>query len=373
MVGRFELGCRRSANSMLAMGQAVLVAGVLTACSSVPDAINPVEWYKGASDLITGNERAEVANVPPKGAFPDVSRTPEKSADQRKDLTKGLVADRTNSNYAEPVRREVSPTRPLARRVPAATEVAATPANAPIVPPKAAVQTAALPAPSPTEGSRLSPDRPTPTARGELAPDSPPALGMQPPARADIPETVPVPGKGRVKPLQAQYEKRLAESAQQVVRPGMVELPQAALSTSGEEAPIHLIPPGSSRSRAAKPAKALPAVAVAPAPAASFQVASVDFASGANLTAADRTAIAEVARLYRQTGGVVRVVGNAPASSLSADAVSQMMGGLDASIQRANAVARELSKRGVPAGKIMVGADTAMAANAGAQVYIDVM
>jgi len=54
--------------------------------------------------------------------------------------------------------------------------------------------------------------------------------------------------------------------------------------------------------------------------------------------------------------------------------VHQMMDGLDASMQRANAVARELTKRGVPAGKIMVGADPAAGlGDVGAQVYLDVI
>ncbi|HLO76542.1 MAG TPA: hypothetical protein VK196_08815, partial [Magnetospirillum sp.] len=79
-------------------------------------------------------------------------------------------------------------------------------------------------------------------------------------------------------------------------------------------------------------------------------------------------------RLYKQTGGVVRIVGYAPAPVFGGDAVSQMMGGLDASMKRANAVARELTKRGVPAGKIMVGADTAAnLGDTGAQVFIDVI
>lgn len=380
MVGRFDRGCRRKAKGILALGQAVLMAGLLTACSTVPDAINPVEWYKGASDLVTGRERPEVASpVPGKDA------KTEASADQRKNLTKGLVADRGNAQYAEPIRREVAPTRPLARRAPAATDTQVA-ANAPAVPPKPAVQTGELPpasaqaaGPRGTESqSRLSPDHRTPTARND-GPSAPPgSLDMQPPARADIPENVAMPGKGRPKPVQQQFERRLAESAQQVVRPDMVAMPQPAsqIMANGDDAPIHLIAPGSPTKRRSGGGKGLAAPLPAPHPAASFQVASVEFASGSKLSAADRVAIGEVARLYRQTGGIVRVVGHAPAPAFnSVDAVGQLMGGLDSSMQRANAVARELSKRGVPASKIMVGADPSVAAmeSGGAQVYLDVM
>lgn len=376
MVGRFDRVCRRKAKGILA----VVTVGMLTACSSVPDAINPVEWYKGASDLVSGRERPEVASP----TQPQV----EKTADQRKDLTKGLVADRGNAHYAQPVRREVAPTRPLARRAPAATQVAeaakpeAKPAGAPAVPPKPAVQAGELPPPAPVqvaqaaEQPRVSPDRRTPTARGELGPSAPPAaVDMQPPPRADIPETVPMPGKKGPKRLQQQFEKRLAESAEQVVRPDIVDMPSRTRLAAAEEAPIHLVPPGTGKRSRSGGGKGMAAPQPVADPAASFQVASVDFASGAKLSAADRTAIADVARLYKQTGGVVRVVGHAPAPVFGADAVGQLMGGLQASMDRANAVARELSRRGVPAAKIMVAADPAIAAmgSAGAQVYLDVM
>ncbi|MBC7951644.1 MAG: hypothetical protein H7Z12_07490, partial [Rhodospirillaceae bacterium] len=121
MVRRFDLDFRRTCDRALTAGKAVLVVGLLAGCSSVPDAINPVEWYKGASDLVTGRDRTEVAApAKPKGEFPEVNKTA--AADTRKDLTKGLPADRSNSKYAEPVRREVTPTKALARRAPAATE-----------------------------------------------------------------------------------------------------------------------------------------------------------------------------------------------------------------------------------------------------------
>lgn len=375
MVGRFDRGCRRKAKSVLA----VMAVGMLTACSSVPDAINPVEWYKGASDLVTGRERPAVARPA------QTDKAIETTADQRKDLAKGLVADRGNAQYAAPVRREVAPTRPLARRTPAATapQVAEAKAATPAVPPKPVVQADELPPPpAPVQVAqgaepqpRVSPDRRTPTARGELGASAPPAaIDMQPPPRADVPETVPMPGKKGPKRLQQQYEQRLAESAQQVVRPDIVDVPGRSRLAS-EDAPIHLVPPSTGKRGRSGGGKGMAAPLPAPGPAASFQVASVDFASGAKLSSADRAAIAEVARLYKQTGGVVRVVGHAPAPVFGADAVGQLMGGLEASMDRANAVARELSRRGVPASKIMVGADPSVAAmgQGGAQVYLDVM
>ncbi|MBX9633567.1 MAG: hypothetical protein K2X44_01175, partial [Magnetospirillum sp.] len=121
MVRRFDLGFRRHRDRALTASKAALMVALLAGCSSVPDAINPIEWYKGASDLVTGRERTEVAApAPSKGQFPEINKTA--AADTRKDLTKGLPADRSNSKYAEPVRREVTPTKPLARRTPAPTD-----------------------------------------------------------------------------------------------------------------------------------------------------------------------------------------------------------------------------------------------------------
>jgi outer membrane protein OmpA-like peptidoglycan-associated protein len=358
---------------MLKAGKVLVAVSMLAGCSSVPDAINPVAWF---SDK---DEPAMATPVAGKGA--DTT----KSADTRKDLAKGLPADKGNSKYAEPVRREVAPTKPLARRTPAPsdTQVAAAPEGK--VPPKPSVVAQELPPASAQQvaqaDNRLSADRRAAQARDD-GPNAPPAsVNMTPPAAADIPETVPVGGR-RGKPLQDQFQRRLAESAQQAVTPGMVAMPQPALASSGyapagygygrEEEPIHLVPPSGKRSvKGGGKGMAAPA----PEPAASFQVATLDFrANSADLTAADRSSIAEVARLYRQTGGVVRVVGHAPA--YGADSVDQLMGGLEASMKRANAVARELAKRGVPAGKIMVGADPSAAGavtDVGAQVYIDVI
>jgi outer membrane protein OmpA-like peptidoglycan-associated protein len=399
MMGRVTLEYRRNALRFLTQGRAACLAVLLSACSSVPDAVNPVEWYKGASDMITGKDRPEVASPgAPKGQYPDINAIPQRTADTRKDLPKGLVADRGNAKYAQPVQREVTPTKPLARRTPAPSEgqvAAAAPQG--VVPPKSEVQTSELPgspqlaqAAQPNQ-PRVDPNRRQPTARGDLGPDAPPpSVNMQPPAPADVPLTVPMPGRGKLKPIQEQFQKRLAESAQTTVYPGMVEMPRpisvggtyaggpSSGAYSADDAPIHLVPPGSGkRGSGFGGGKGLAAPPPAPAPAASFQVASVDFSSGSDkLTAADRTAIADVAKLYKQTGGVVRVVGYAPAAGFGGgDQVRLMMSGLDASNSRAVAVARELSRRGVPAGKIMVAADPGAAGmgGSGAQVYLDVM
>ncbi|MBR9971176.1 OmpA family protein [Magnetospirillum sulfuroxidans] len=318
----------------------------------MPDAVNPVEWYKGTRDFVTGKDTPEPAPVATAGK----TVKPAASAENRKDTPKGLVPDRGNAHYAEPVRREVAPTRPLARRAPAAgQQVAAAPA------PGSAIQAAALPAAGPAQ-----------VASVDQGPNAPPAsMNMTPPPPADIPETVAVPGRPRG--LQQQFEKRLAESAQQVVRPGLVDMPGSNHRfASADEAPIHLVPPGSvkrgnANSGGGKFVTPLPVHE----PAASFQVASVQFAAGAKLSRADLSSIADVVRLYKQTKGVVRVVAYEPAPTYGG---YNPLVGMDSSQDRADAVARELNRRGIPASKIMVAAQPDYAAGQdGAQIFLDVM
>lgn len=369
MAGDFERKDLGVGNVARVWGRSLLMLSVLSACSSVPDAVNPVEWYKGTRDLVVGKDEPEPTPAQAKTAK---DAKPAPTADNRKDTPKGLVADRGNAQYAEPVRREVTPTRPLARRAPAADQQVAS-AAAP-----AAAQSAA---PAQAGAVQATPLPETQTAaaanRADQGPNGPVAMDMTPPPPANIPETVAVPG--RPKRLQQQFEQRLAESAQQTVQPGMVAMPESYHRAAyGDEAPIHLVPPGSVKKAKARVGggKGLAAPQPEPMPAASFQVASLQFAGGAKLDRADMSAIAEVARLYKQTKGVVRVVGYAPAPVLGGyDPVAQAMGGLEASQARAEAVARELNRRGVPASKILVAADPGYATSGqtGAQVFLDVM
>ncbi|OJX65805.1 OmpA family protein [Magnetospirillum sp. 64-120] len=363
MIGDFERNASGASVTVGAWARSVTLLAFLAACSSVPDAVNPVEWYKGTRDFITGKDEPETASTT---TSPAKDTKPVPTAENRKGTPKGLVADSGNAQYAEPIRREVTPTRPLARKAPAADQQVAAAAPAPAA--AAAVHSSPLP-PAQTQTAAAS-------TRADQGPDGPVAMNMTPPPPADVPETVPVPG--RPKRLQQHFEQRLAESAQQVVRPGMVDMPQMARASYGEEAPIHLVPPGSNKkARSAGGGKGMAAPAPEPMPAASFQVASVQFAGGAKLDRSDLSAIAEVARLYKQTKGVVRVIGYAPTPGFSRyDPVSQVMGGLEASQARAEAVARELNRRGVPASKIMVAADPGYAGSGGtegAQVFLDVM
>jgi outer membrane protein OmpA-like peptidoglycan-associated protein len=331
------------------MASGLALIGALSGCSMVPDEINPVEWYKGASDAILGRDRPETPVATPRAAKSDKAEAPAASADKpSREPAQGLIAD-PSRKYSEPVRREPAPTKPLARRTAPAetTQVAAAEQQAP-----------AAPAYQPSLDSRM------PVAR-DTGPSAPPAVAPGgPPARPNIPEVVP-----RGNTVQDQFQRRLAES-QSAMRADQVAMPGG--SGSAGEAGFELKPPsGMQKSRGAR------GVVAPPAPSATFEVAALSFAdTGARLSEQDRAAIKEVARLYKKTGGTIRVVGRAGSpSAMHADAVRQVMGGLDASLARANAVAKALSQAGVPASKILVGADPVPAGYgadaSGASVFLD--
>ena len=347
---------------LAAVSRAAMIAGLLAGCSSVPDAVNPVEWYKGVSNLVTGQDRRPELATPhaPQGQFPDVNATPS-TAGTPAAVPEGLAADRTHSNYAGSVRRDVAPTKPLVRR-PAPEPAAPAPVvnTVPVitVPVVAAPAVQAPAAPTPVVVSTVtSPVATSEIARTELGPQSAPTQmpNMTPPPRPDIPDqvvaaTAPPPARGK-RAIDEQYRRRLNETAATVVPDTEVTSPAALMA--GDNQTIHLVPPGS-HTRLAPPA-----------PSASFQVAALDFGGTASaLTEVDKKAITAVAKLYRQTGGIIRVVGLPTVAGADDDSIE---------LARANAVAHELTRLGVPSAKLFVATDQGAEAgdNAGAHVYLD--
>lgn len=376
---------RRHERSALAVGMSVAVVALLSGCSYVPDAVNPVEWYKGVAGWFGDDTPPPAIASPrrPDGSFPNVN---DASA-QTSSGGKGLAGDRDNAKYATAVRREPAPTRQLVRNKPAVeTQVAQAPEAAP---------QAAAPAPAPAQTQAAggkgtyqpSLDHRMQTARDE-GPTAPPKVAPGgPPARADVPDTVPTP-RGL---LAQQYQRRLAESAvatnkgdpfsgvpaartqasynqpaytyAQPAQPpqGMSRYPNFAADT-GEREP-QLTPP-----RGMRGAKG--AVVPSKGAAAQFEVASVQFGPGGGLTPQDTAELRQAAQIQRQTGGRIRVVGYATSGAVSfvgQDENSVAMG-------RAREVAKSLTALGVPAKKILVAADPAGASaydDSGAKVSIE--
>ena len=122
---------------------ATMMVSALAACSSVPDAVNPIEWYKGTRDFVTGTDDEKAKDKPAAaksaareeaaGDFPSLSSVPERPAvtpeNQRALAAKGLAADSARANYSdEEIRRDTGSAS--ARPSGVSTQVTSVPASA---------------------------------------------------------------------------------------------------------------------------------------------------------------------------------------------------------------------------------------------------
>jgi outer membrane protein OmpA-like peptidoglycan-associated protein len=104
------------------LGMAVSAVLAVSACSSVPDAVNPVEWYKSAEQAVfsggqtsvdaeaAASEAGAPAYTPPEipgrnQPFPNLGDGPERpvarTPAETSRLTQGLIADRAQSRHSE--------------------------------------------------------------------------------------------------------------------------------------------------------------------------------------------------------------------------------------------------------------------------------
>jgi flagellar motor protein MotB len=129
---------------------------------------------------------------------------------------------------------------------------------------------------------------------------------------------------------------------------------------------------------------ALPqSAAKAPAPAGT-QVGTVLFAdNSSNVSGSYGKLLKDIASMTKEKGGTLRVVGHASPGGGGPDALKQRVANFRVSLARANAVARDLIRLGVPARDVMVegradneplypeSAPGGDAGNRRAEIYID--
>lgn len=361
----------------------VTLVGV-SGCSKVPDAVNPISWYRDATgvskndNLGTGeNEQnlAEGGNEP----YPNLASVPsppdtQLSSIDRSRLEKSLVADRSNAQYsadnlrAGDVASTVPPPAPPARNTPDASNAATSSATISSPPPSAP---------------------PSPQAPTETASATPPPAASPPPSPAPTPKP---PAPSASSPPSSAGSNLLAGNSQQQKPPprgseappaeSSLQSPTIANVPQGENPtppppPPHLPPPNADRAgnapppqQATAPGNATAATAARPA-GASYRAANVSFAPGsAYLSAALRSTIGEIVKTHNSEGGTIRIVGFGEASGKDA-----AVAGLTLALDRAQAVAVALTDAGVAAKDIAVEA-APVAAKGGAdapraEVYIE--
>ena len=162
--------------------------------------------------------------------------------------------------------------------------------------------------------------------------------------------------------------KKLAASA---AAPAVTKAPAPKVSAPKAAAP-RAAAPAPQATPAPKSVAATPAASLAPKPqlrpstgteasaaasetpqfrlpaSAANQSVVVHFANGSSrLSANDRADVAKIAKLVREKGARVRVVGHASRRTRDMDPVRHMLVNFEMSVKRANAVAAELARRGV--------------------------
>ncbi|MGH6984664.1 MAG: OmpA family protein [Stellaceae bacterium] len=316
------------------------VALPLAGCSHVPDAVNPVAWYRDAAgtsqnDAQDANQRNQQnLEAGSKQPYPNLATVPNApsqatSTIDRDKLVQGLVADRANAKYnneqlqAGSQLASIAPPPPPVKLNPPGTS-----ATSAVSPPSSA----AAPAPSASTAT-AAPSASAAKARGQQ--QLPAESTLTSPAIRTTPQ-------GQVPPPPPPQPEVARTSP-----PPAPTIPSAAPGAAPQ-----LTPPAGVRA-GGQPSLAMQTPAKAQNPI-SVSVGDVAFAQGSSdLAETQRSALAEIAGLYKQTGGDIRIVGHSEPGH-SNDAIRQRIAGLDLALDRASAVAQALTKMGVPAHNIRV-------------------
>ena len=358
------------------------LAGV-SGCSRVPNAVNPISWYRDVTglskndDLGKGENEQNLAQgsnepYPNLGTVPAPPDTQLSGVDRDK-LVKSLVADRNNAHYSAdnlragdvastvPPPAPPTPSKPDASSATLSSASASPPPAEPPVPSPPPVATAApvaaAPAPPP-------PVAPPPVASPPVAsPPAPRASASPPPASSNTnvasskAEQRHAPVRGSEAPpaessLQSPTISNLPQGEAVTPPPPPRAVPNRVATTApppSTRAPVLRAPGGAPTQQATAPGNA-PATAVLHHPGISYRVADVSFAPGsAYLSGALRGTIAEIVKLHSTEGGTIRIVGFGEASGKDA-----AIAGLTLALDRAQAVAVALTDAGVSAKDISV-------------------
>jgi hypothetical protein len=314
------------------LGVILAMPVALAGCSSVPDAANPVEWYKGVLDVFSGEDedvdeaQNSASNQGTEGNIGLVAE-PARPVSRNSDSApraEGLVPDKINRRYAAAIPRQGESISSLGEQSTIVAQAPAPPAS-PAVP--------VTPAPIPNVPGALIASPALPTV-GEMAPP-PPQLSNSSPLFADT-----LGGLAR----DDFSTVVISSSGVEVMGSGQAASPFPAApafpaAPSGEASGLVLTGQGGG------------ALASAPAPVlgpGALMVATIVFPHGAaRLSAKDRQIIEDVVRLQKERGGKLRVIGHASSRTRDMDPIRHKMVNFSVSANRAEKVAQELLRQGV--------------------------
>jgi len=336
------------------LGAMFVIAGcatALNACTKVPDAINPVEWYHSTAEALSSDEAKEPASTdpqnklqaergaPPPGSdekFPQLSQVDQQVA-ARDAMTEGLAADTAGRKYDDSIQRQGTggaqnslygaEEPPVAPTVEASSSVPTPQPTTPVV--------AAQPAPQPTPA-------PQPVSQPAAQP-------------TELAATAAADTSGVDAGMRDRLARQLAEIRARAADRGSL-LP-ADLTSNGQGQPTVIVSSGGIETVMASsmqtsdssdiPGLEGPASSSLP-PGSATRVATILFSNGSSvLDSRDRQILSDVARLQKQRGGTVHIVGHASQRTQNMDPVTHKMTNYQVSAKRAAQVAAELRRLGI--------------------------
>ena len=386
---------------------------VLAGCSWVPGWANPMNAYDAVfgddppPPTAASEQDKQLATQQGSETFPSVGSVPDKppqtsSATERRQVVKGLVADKQNARYTD------STTGQQVAAVPPPPPLASTSSTTAIAPAKPiatapATQTASA-TPRPLSVPSIVQGGPQPIAPPQVgapypqtlvprtAVPQPQAVVSAPPVpQPVVPSTIPQIAQPTASVVVPQLPTTLPRASAQQVAPTLSATPAipapgqyttvaqifaARLAESGAtvtNAPAHLglqFPvqqsnslPLLARSGAGGSAMAQPVTTLASLPASQRvglagigEPVVVKFPHGsARIVAGERAKVRDIAKRFQSNGGgVIRVVGHASSRTKNLPVDKHKLVNFWISMDRAQAVARELMRQGVSANAIAV-------------------
>jgi flagellar motor protein MotB len=396
-------------------GAVLVVAMGASACSTVPDWVDPTTWIGGDSDTAdqtappdqtADNSQAANAQTPDLSTIPDKPQAPSTSDEQKK-VADSLAADRSRTEYSGDALRggtEPAAAPPPAEAGPTTEELAANDNNAaapappppqPVGPPAAGPGT--LPAdngPPPAAAAQTPPPSPAaaPTTQVASIPTPPPSavpavpaasmtasmvtpsmnptdaqLGFRPSGAPPLDATV---AQFVAPSILARYQQTAAIGPQPAVpstmpaatdstayamnAPGEKHLRRhkAAMGVGGPEAMTGAVVANFDALQAGNAASQAAYAGAGGAPAA-----VVFFPHDTTVLSGEaRSQVRDAAKAFMARGGegYVKVIGHSSSRTGSMSMARHLVWNFERSEARANAVARALIREGVPADKVLV-------------------
>jgi outer membrane protein OmpA-like peptidoglycan-associated protein len=364
-----------------------MVAFGATACSSIPDWVDPTTWVGGGDP---SDSETSPGETPDLAAIPD-RPVPTSTADEQSQVTASLAGDRSRAKYsADALRGGTEPAAAPPPPSPVASNDIVVPHSAPPSAPAPAQEAstgsngdqgdnsptvdataqAAPPPPPAPEATELTPAQPSAanTAPESTAPASPSPVAMVSPPDAALgfkpstaPPLDPTVGQFVPPPIIARYDQTAKAAG---VSPRMVAIAEPTVkmkssrgsraAVGGPEAMSGAVvanldalqpPPSATQAAAYSSAQGLPPASVVLFPG-----------DGTLLNAEARGQVRAAVEAFKQAGGqgYVRIVGHASSRTSNMPLERHLEVIFNKSQDRANAVAKEVIREGVPANRVLV-------------------